>query len=158
MGSHWKILSSEEIWFHLQDPFGYCMVKGLKGKNWSREGNSEMMARVQVRMEGGLDWHWNRRMYYNDKNNSNYHCLSGFYVQALFKVHYIDYRILSSQWPYDVGSIIVPDESSSTLPSTTYLVSGTERLLIQAGPPQCASSLDGIQWDNSGYSGEASSW
>lgn len=36
-GKHWKILSSKERWFHLQDPFGYCVVKGLKGKNWSRD-------------------------------------------------------------------------------------------------------------------------
>ena len=62
-----------------------------------------------------------------------------------FKCFYVDYLILSSQQPYDVGSITIPDERSSTLPIITYIGSGRGRLLTQAGPPQNDASPDGIQ-------------
>ena len=50
---------------------------------------------------------------------------------------------------YEVGSIIIPNEQSVTLP----VISGGARLLAQAGPLLNAASPDGIQWEDSGYSG-----
>ena len=48
-----------------------------------------------------------------------------------------------------MGSIIIPNEQSVTLP----VISGGGRLLAQAGPLLNAASPDGIQWEDSGYSG-----
>ena len=48
-----------------------------------------------------------------------------------------------------MGSIINPNEQSGTLP----VISGGGKLLAQAGPLLTAASPDGIQWEDSGYSG-----
>ena len=62
---------------------------------------------------------------------------------------YVDYLFLPSQQRYEVGSIINPNEQSGTLP----VISGGGKLLAQAGPLLTAASPDGIQWEDSGYSG-----
>lgn len=61
----------------------------------------------------------------------------------------MDYFILSSQQLYEVDSIIIPNTQSGTLP----VISGGGRVPAQAGPLLNAASLDGIQWEDSGYFG-----